>query len=147
MREILFKAKRLGNGEWVEGFYVCCRKSHYILPIFNEDESFHGFDDRYDDWVEVDVSTLCQYTGLTDKNGKKIWENDIITISAYDYLEPTNDYTGIVCYFEKDACWCLGDFDEKDKIIPICECYGDYTTEIFKLGNIFDNPELLEQEG
>lgn len=83
MREIIFKAKRTDNGKWVEGFYVCCRKCHYILPIFNEYESFHGFDDRYDDWIEVDISTLCQYTGLTDENSKKIWENDIVHNGNY----------------------------------------------------------------
>ena len=56
-REILFKAKRLDNGEWVEGYYVYCRKRHYILPVLNK---AIGFDEREDEWVKVDPDTICQ---------------------------------------------------------------------------------------
>ena len=79
-REILFKAKRKDNGEWVEGYYVYCRKRHYILPVLNK---AIGFDEREDEWVEADPNTICQYTGLTDKNGQKIWEYDICEM-VYD---------------------------------------------------------------
>ena len=71
MREILFKAKRLSDGAWVEGYY--------IGPIGVLD--VHEICDVHDitgPRVEVDPSTVCQYTGLTDKNGKKIFEGDII---------------------------------------------------------------------
>lgn len=134
MRKILFKAKRLDTGKWVEGYYACSFKKHYIFQ-YNE----YGFISHI-----VDQPTLCQYTGLTDKSGRKIWENDIISINAYSYYEPEDDYFGIVTYCEKDACWALKNNERFDEII--CECFGSYTTEIINHGNIFDNAELLEVE-
>lgn len=140
-RKILFKAKRIDNGEWVEGQYV------YITNPITEDgkpikhlicNGTNIFNDL------IDPVTLCQYTGLTDKDGKEIWENDIISISAYSYDEPEDDYFGVVTYCEKDACWSLNNNEKYGEII--CECFGSYTTEIINHGNIFDNPELLEVE-
>lgn len=140
-REILFKAKRIDNGEWVEGCYV------YITNPLTEDgkpikhlicNGTNIFNDL------IDPVTLCQYTGLTDKDGKKIWENDIISINAYSYDEPEDDYFGVVTYCEKDACWSLNNNEKYGEII--CECFGSYTTEIINHGKIFDNQELLEVE-
>lgn len=110
----------------------------YINIPFNE------LGGRFDEPIEIEPDTICQYTGLTDKNGKKIWENDIISINAYSYDEPEDDYFGVVKYCEKDACWVLKNNERFDEII--CECFGSYTTQMINHGNIFDNPELLEVE-
>ena len=93
---------------------------------------------------QIDPSTICHCTGLKDKNGKLIWENDIISINTYSYEEPEDTVVGVVKYSEANTGFCL---DSGDEWIPICEIYGSYLTEYFVEGNIFDNPELLEQGG
>lgn len=145
-REILFKAKRLDNGEWVEGYYCKTTIGNDVRP---SDVIFVPFKVSRNEewgWMKVDPDTICQFTGLTDKNGRRIWENDIITISAYSYYEPEDDYTGIVFYSEYYASWCLKDINHDCMILPICDCLGSYTTEINYIGNIFDNADLLEVE-
>lgn len=134
-REILFKAKRKDNGKWVEGYYVYCRKRHYILPILNK---AIGFDEREDEWVEADPNTLCQYTGLTDKNGKKIWENDILRRDGYwdMRIEFENGAFMVrnadkIQYINRVTYTSISTFDIKEYEV---------------IGNIFDNPELLEAE-
>ena len=150
MREILFRAKRIDDGEWVEGYYAMMGKGnlirHYIVQncaltgLFEDPEDNMYFND-----VEIDPETPCQFTGLVDKNSKRIWENDIVSINTYDYMEPQEDFFGQVVYSEGWACWCIQPPDE-DKAIPLCECEGSYQTDRFVEGNVFDNPELMEQE-
>lgn len=129
-REILFKAKRKDNGKWVEGYYVYCRKRHYILPVLNK---AIGFDEREDEWIEIDPDTICQYTGLTDKNGNKIWGNDILKLPGEDgYF--TCEWEGDTARFVFNGDGLTVDFDN----------YWAYEVEVTE--NIFDNADLLEVE-
>ena len=129
-REILFKAKRTDNGEWVEGYYVYCRKRHYILPLLNE---AIGYDEREDEWIEIEPDTICLFTGLSDKNGKKIWENDIVEIASEDGY--------FLCEWDDDtARYVLNG----DGLTVDFDNYYGYEVEV--IGNVFDNPELLEVE-
>src|SRR5699024_3730781 len=83
MREILFKAKRIDNGEWVEGYYVHANKTlckNDVHAIFN------GCDLSVAAENEVDPETICQYTGLTDSNGVKIFEGDFVNVRTTAYM-------------------------------------------------------------
>lgn len=76
MREILFKAKRKDNGEWVEGYYL-----NKIDPLLGVESSFilnQGDMCSFFSWHEVDPYTVCQCVGKKDKNGKYIFENDVV---------------------------------------------------------------------
>lgn len=130
MREILFKAKRKGNGEWVEGFYVNFKNViHYILVCDG-----HGFV-----WYEVDKETICQYTGLTDKNGNKICENDVVRYYddlAYMTKEDLIEWNETHASFTRLHKSKMG-----LRYLHIDECIAN---RCFVIGNIFDNPELLE---
>ena len=149
MREILFKAKRknwrdLPKEEWwVEGYYCYFMSEHCILPKnLNTDAALFGEQKVF---IVIDPGTPCQYTGLKDKDGNRIWENDIISINTYDYMEPEEDFFGKVVYLEGWACWCIQQPDN-EKPIPLCECEGSYQTDRFVEGSTFDNPELFEGE-
>lgn len=146
MREILFKAKRLDNGEWVEGSLITgvfLRGGKYIPYILNADLAeyvcFEDFNEE-NGIFEVIPETLCQYTGLTDKKGKRIWENDILS-AHWDDSYP-EDVTFCKVVWEENGFKTIesGSVDSGYLLKADCdECY-----EI--AGNIFDNPELLEED-
>lgn len=81
MREILFKAKRIDNGEWVCGFLVPMWGQMHIIDRDFENTAY-----------PIDESTICQYTRLKARNGDRIWDKDIISIYTYDYMEPKEEF-------------------------------------------------------
>lgn len=127
-REILFKAKRLDNGEWIEGNLLLY--DNVVAQIHHQAEWY-----AYD----VDPNTICQYTGLVDNDCNKIWENDIIGFE--DIISYDNGYTehhcrGKVVWDEETAS-----FQVTERLS--CESY-EALMECDVIGNIFDNPELLD---
>ena len=126
----LCKAKRTDNGEWVIGGLVrygfTGREKYYIVPSYASDLYA----------LEIDPSTICWCTGLQDKNGKLIWENDIVR-TVYD----GNEHIYQVVWDESELDFKATNGKENYKsnfeYLPCCD-------EIEILGNCFDNPELLE---
>lgn len=150
MREILFRAKRKNWRElpkeewWVEGYFAKLGYLKNIKYFIIQNVSLQ-VDISYFEDIEIDPETLCQFTGPNDKNGNRIWENDIVSINTYSYMEPEEDYFGKVVYAEGYACWCIQQPDDEN-LVPLCECEGSYQTDRFVEGNVFDNPELLKGE-
>ncbi len=139
----LFKAKRVDNGEWVTGQYVKGLDMYdkEVHLIFEPTTIFYSSGET-DGWSEIDPSTICQCTGLKDKNGNLIWENDIVT-----YCDTYSTESGLA---ESD---CNGQVVWDDETISFqvtnrlsAESY-EVLDECSIIGNIFDNKELLESEG
>lgn len=130
----LFKAKRVDDGEWIVGGLVrygfTGKEKYYIVPDYASDLYV----------IEIDPNTICQCTGLRDKNGNLIWENDIVGL--YNENKTKRYAVGCVEYGTCNCSCCDG-------------VYGWYFTDSADiresgryevLGNIFDNPKLLESE-
>ena len=119
----LYRAKRADNGELVEGYIVIYPSGRFDIhkKCMEPPDALAVY--------EVDPSTICQCTGLKDKNGKLIWENDIVNVKGTFY----------VCRFdEENVAW---EFQNREETIGIC-CF--HSSDIGIVGNIFDNTELLE---
>lgn len=153
MREILFRGKDSETGVWHEGQYIHLHKTTYCFSGSkkrDEENEIHQIVfERMTDWnlpnrhLRADVlpETVGQYTGLTDKNGKKIFEGDIVKVSYRCRGESQTEYREVL-YNEEECCYYPMRWNES------CE-WCDYSTEITEIeviGNIHDNPELLKGE-
>jgi uncharacterized phage protein (TIGR01671 family) len=168
----LFKAKRISDGEWVQGYLFDDGFENGRIFIGGlVIEKYNGT--ACDDWnvtgidfCEVDPSTICQCTGLKDKKGKLIWENDIVDLLGHkgtikfecgsfgigyrkniDWEEMQANIMRVTgCENILYAC-------ENDNYISLWEIYWNFNDEddsvntVEVTGNIFDNKELLESEG
>ena len=142
----LFRGKRLDNGEWVYGNLIRSNDSEVgyeaiIIPTNDSNMYTKGGsigDLGFENWYKVNETTICQCTGFKDKNGNLIWENDI--------CDRKEEYPEIVKYNKGD--WTLDYSYSKDKESGYCFCnLGFYVLErkcVEVIGNVFDNPELLE---
>lgn len=152
MREILFKAKRKDNGEWVEGF---------LIKDLHEEEWYIGFlfgGGAHDtDVAQINLETICQYTGLTDKNGNKIWENDVLMFHSnknelakacygefyvVDVVTLEKIDTVIGWHYEVIETDAISKCEPFNISMPLTNDYIK-TCELEVIGNIFDNKDLI----
>ena len=145
MREILFRGKRVNNGEWVEGFYSAeeynlnTHSIEYIprIQLIGKCVS-----------LGVIPETVGQYTGLTDKNGVRIFEGDIIkthyaNAQKSDFIEQVVFHNGKFCaYFSNQLCKQWANLYDGTEHLP--QDKSVYMDSVEVIGNIHDNPELIE---
>ena len=158
----LYRAKRTDNWELVEGFYFCMEHTdkrhthHFIIPIGVSLEKGTPIEKIQ---VEVDPSTICQCTGLKDKNGKLIWENDVLMghgnpkdlvkavfgdfyVIDVETLEKVDKVVG--WHYEVIPTDAISKCEPFCIPMPLTDEYIE-RCEFEVIGNIFDNPELLEE--
>lgn len=141
MREILFKAKRVKNGEWIEGSLIDLDIDSgycYIVPPYKGASTLPiGF--LITDGMELVIpETICQFTGLTDKNGKRIWESDVVWL-VYDGKEHIYQIVWDDSELDFKATNGEENYGSNFEYLLCCD-------EIEVIGNIFDQPELLREE-
>ena len=136
MREILFKAKRKDDGKWIEGCYISSHEGTFIQTKCVEHYCVPAVSCK-----KVIPETLCQFTCLTDKNGKKIWENDIFQCTDETMVTQKD----LIKYNETHASFARL---RNTKKLGLQYLWIDEATcnhgEV--IGNIFDNKELLLEE-
>ncbi|CUL63530.1 hypothetical protein AV559_04750 [Listeria monocytogenes] len=134
MREIEFRGKAIHPnsleqivGSWAYGGIF---ENKIISRYLDMDSHYHGFISE----IEIDLKTIGQYTGLKDKNGKKIFEGDIVNCKFFDRM--VGDIAGVINFI--DCVWAVSDFKNK-RLYQLID-----VDNIEVIGNIYENPELME---
>ena len=136
----LFRAKRIDNGEWIEGHYTECRGETFIGV--DTSSMLEIFCPPVIRWFKVSSETLCQFTGLYDRYGNKIWENDILKTWSDEYAH--------VKFGFYNTGFAIGNYNQGFYAAFSEDSYyrhelGYWCKESYARGNIFDNPELLQE--
>lgn len=125
MREILFRGKRIDNGEWVRGLPFSFHATNNVEGIETYDGERH----------KVDPDTVGQYTGLTDNNGNRVFEGDVMEFDAYGF-----HYKGVVSFVDGNFCVICNHPDGSPFLDDAIKRH-----DAIYVGNIHDNPEPMEE--
>ena len=143
MRTIKFKSKSVDSGKWVEGYYYEECDNTYIIKDRQKDSILNRNEE-----VLIDPDTVCQFTGLLDKNGKDIYDGDVLRSDKYPYsirYKGRENYFGLIEWNKNEAAFCIVTIkDPKSSIKGIFDGISDYISQsslqdFEVIGNIHDD--------